>query len=491
MKHTIRHISLSSEKNRGSTILLVIIFGGIFFTILVALSGFVLAENRAQEITREHSVAFNIAEAGLDHYRWYLSHFPGDITDGTNLPGPYVTNYIDPEGSTIGTYSLSIVGNSACGVIQSVDVTSTGSPSEMPSVTSTLWARYAQPSVARYSMIVNASTWFDGTKFHGPMHSNGGLRMDNTSNNASVTSSLSSWSCDPSFGCSPTRTVAGVFGNGLNQNLWKYPTPQMDFAAISSSFSSLKTIAGTSGLYFPRVSTNSSPNFGYHFIFNGNGTVTVKKVTKVNTTLKSVPVDGSTGYSTFTNDYSLITIEVLLGTYVIPANCGVIFVEDNAWIEGSISTKVTLVAANVVNPGVYPNIVLPNNITYTTFDGSAGLTAIASRNLLIGPNTPQDLTLDGIFVAQSGAFGRNLYDCSGGGSAYQYRRNLSMLGTIVSMKRQNNYWLGGCSSGQGNWSGYPDSLWTFIFDRQNSTNPPPFTPSTSSQWQFIDWLQKK
>jgi hypothetical protein len=475
--------------HHGSIMLLVLVFGGIFFTLLMALSGFVLSENRAQDVTRARTEAFSIAEAGLNYYRWFLSHFPGNITNGTGHSGPYINTYADPESGTAGTYNLSIVGNSACGTIQSIDVTSIGISSDAPGVSSTIWARYAKPSVAQYSMIVNASTWFDGTVFHGPMHSNGGLRMDNTSNNASVTSSLSSWSCDSSFGCSPTQTVAGIFGNGMNQNLWNYPTPQMDFAAINASFSSLKTTAQTSGLYFSRISTTNNPHIGYHLIFNGNGTVTMKKVTTVSTTLTSIPVDGSTGYASFANDYSLIVDETVFGTYTIPADCGVIFVEDNAWIEGTVSTKVTVVAANVVNQGVSPNIVLPNNITYTVFDGSTGLTAIASHNVLIGPNTPQDLTLDGIFVAQSGAFGRNLYDCNN--SAYQYRGKLFMLGTIVSMLRQNNYWLGGCSSGQGSWSGYPDSTWTFVFDRQNSTNPPPFTPFTSTQWQFVDWQQKQ
>ncbi|HUX80891.1 MAG TPA: hypothetical protein VMV38_01045 [Candidatus Paceibacterota bacterium] len=475
-------------RTQGSIMLLVIIFGGIFFTMLIALSGYVLAQNHAQDITAQRSEAFGIAEAGLEYYRWFLSHFPGNTTSGTGHSGPYVTTYNDPEGGALGTYTLSIVGNSACGDIQSIDVTSVGTPSNAPTVSSTLTARYAAPSVAHYSLIVNASTWFSGTTFRGPTHSNGGLRMDSTSNNAPVTSSLSSWSCNYSYGCSPSQTVPGVFGSGANQNLWNYPVPQVDFTAISSSFSSLKTIAQTSGIYFPRISTTQKPYLGYHFIFNGDGTVTVKKVTAVSTQLFSLPVDGSTGYSYTARDYSLITNESTLGTYTIPANCGVIFVEDNAWIEGSISGKVTLIAANVANQGVSPSIVLPNNITYTALDGSAGLTAIASRNVLIGPNTPQDLTLDGIFVAQSGAFGRNLYDCSA--PSYQYRGKLTILGTIVSMLRQNNYWIGTCDSGQGSWSGYPDSLWTFVSDRQNAINPPPFTPTTSTQWQFINWQQK-
>lgn len=472
---------MKKHSTRGSIVLIVLIFGGIFFTVLMALSGFVLAQNHAQDITREGAEAFNIAEAGLEHYRWYLSHFPGDIQDGTGHPGPYTTSYPDPQGGTAGTYTLSIVGNVACNVVQSIDVTSTGAPTDGPGVSATLWARYAEPSVARYNMILNASTWFGGGSIYGPIHSNGGLRMDG-SPNAPVTSSVSSWYCDYTFGCNPGQTVPGIFGSGTNQNLWNYPTPQVDFTAIASSFSSLKTIAQTSGLYFPRVSTKKNSHIGYHLIFNGDGTVTVKQVTSVSNTLYSYPADGSANY--FTHDYSLITGETTLGTYSIPSNCGVIFVEDNAWIEGSVSSKVTVVAADVADQGVYPNIVVPNNITYTAFDGSAGLTAIASHDLLIGPNTPTNLTMDGIFVAQSGVFGRNFYSCN---TAYASRSDLNQFGTVVSMLRPVTAWLvgGSCTGGISGYSGG-----TSVFDRQNSTNPPPFTPVTSTQWQFVDWKQE-
>ena len=465
---------------RGSIVLLVLIFGAIFFTVLAALSGFVLAQNHAQDITRARAEGFSIADAGLEYYRWFLSHFPGNTQDGTGHAGPYVTSYADPQGGTAGTYSLSITGNVACGVVQSIDVTSTGVPSDAPGISTTLWARYAEPSVARYNLVLNASTWFGAGPIYGPVHSNGGLRMDG-SPNAPVTSSLSSWYCDYSFGCNPGQTVPGVFGSGTNQEFWSYPTPQVDFTAIASSFSSLKTIAQTSGLYFPRVSTNQNPNLGYHLIFNGDGTVTVKQVTAVNQNLYSYPADGSANW--FVPDYSLISSETTLGTYTIPSQCGVIFVEDNAWIEGSISSKVTVVAADVADQGVYPNIVVPNNITYTAFDGSAGLTAIASHDLLIGPNTPTNLTMDGIFVAQSGVFGRNFYSCN---SSYADRSDLNQFGTVVSTLRPVTAWLvgGSCAGGISGYSGG-----TQVFDRQNSTNPPPFTPTTSTQWQFVDWKQ--
>ncbi len=461
--------------------LLVLVFGAVFFAVIVGLSGFVLEQNRAQEFVRAQSEAFNIAEAGLEYYRWLLSHYPGDTQDHTGHNGPFIVPYVNGEGQNAGTYTLSVVGNEACNAVQSIDVTSKGVPADAPNVSATLWARYAQPSVARYNMILNSSVWFGGGPIYGPVHSNGGIRMDGNPN-APVTSSVTTWTCDPSYGCQGNQTEPGVFGSGTNQDLWSYPTPQTDFAAIASNFSSLKSVAQSEGLYFPRISTSKQYYLGYHLVFNGDGTVTVYKVTDVSKSIRSYPVDGVYGYNK--QDYGLITAETLLGTYTIPANCGLIFVEDNVWMEGSISGKVTVVAANVTTPGVYPNIQLTNNLTYTAFDGTSGLTAIASHSVLINPTAPADLTLDGIFVAQSGAFGMNMYPCS----AYGSKSTLDILGTIVSSMRPITYWWYGGGGGCSGWSGYSNG--TSAFDRQNSTNPPPFTPVTSTQWQFVDWRQE-
>ena len=467
--------------------LLVIIFGAIFFTLLVALSGFVLAQNRAQENTRKRTEAFTIAEAGLEYYRWFLSHFPGNTTDGTNHAGPYVTTYLDPESdSALGTYSLSIVGNSSCGAVQSIDVTSTGVPSDAPGVSSTIVARYAAPSVAAYSYIINSSVWAGADRvINGPYHDNGGVRMDGTTN-APVSSSLSTWTCDTSFGCSKDTTEPGVFGAGGNQNLWSYPTPQVDFSGIQSSFSTLKTTAQASGLYLPRYSTSQKPNMGYHLIFNSNGTVTVNKVTSV-ADLTVTPINTTDG----SNDYTLIKTESPYETLTLPSSCGLIFVEDNTWIEGVIPSKVTLVVANAVDSSILPDVVLHNNITYAAYDGTDGFTVIGAHNILIAPDSPQNMTVNGIFVAQSGAFGRNYYQTSSSNStcnsAYEPRGTLTILGTTVSNLRTGTQWEGvGCGSNSS--AGYQTRI--DAFDRQNSTNPPPFTPTTSTQWQFVDWQEK-
>lgn len=479
-----------TRPSSGSITLLVLVFGAIFFTVLAALSGFILSQNRAQDATREKSEAFSVAEAGLEYYRWFLSHNPGDTEDGTGGPGPYSSAFADPESGAAGTYTLTVTGDSSCGVVQSIDVKSVGVPSDASNTAVTLVARYAAPSVAAYSYIVNSSVWAGSDRvINGPYHSNGGIRMDGTAN-APVSSSLSTWDCDSNFGCSPEQKKAnGVVGSGANQNLWQYPTPQVDFAGIAADFSSLKAAAQGSGIYLPRYSTSSgknpNPNLGYHLIFNSNGTVTIKRVTAVYTLANVQPVDGEASSE---NDYTRIKTESTYETLPVPSQCGLIFVEDNAWLEGSIPAKVTVVAANVTTPGITPDVVLTNNLQYVNTDGTDGLTVISAHDILIAPDSPQNMTLDGIFIAQGGAFGRNYYYYPSGGcnGTYEPRGTLTILGTTVSNLRTGTAWENGCPGGQN--AGYRTRI--DAFDRNLSTDPPPFTPVTSTQWQFVDWRQQ-
>lgn len=472
--------------------LVALVFGSIFIGVLYALSSFLLAQNRQEIEISGQSEGVSIAEAGLEYYRWHLAHFPTDLQNGTGHAGPYTITYKDPEGSTAGSINLSIVGNTACGQLTSIDLTSKGTPSDNTG-SATLFARYAKPTVAQYSYILNDSVWAGADRtILGPYHSNGGIRMDGTAN-APVTSSLSTWTCTSSFGCSYNQTQPGVFGAGPNQNLWSYPTPQVDFSAIQANFSTLKTTAQSSGLYFARISSGSSGSNagkGYHLIFNSNGTVTVKKVTK-ETNTPSIPIDDSSE-TDLEDDYTLINTESTYGTYTIPSSCGLIYVEDNAWIEGTIPSRVTVVAANVTTAGVAPNIMLPNNITYSNASGVSGLTAIAENDVLITPDSPTNMNISGVFIAQSGAFGRNMYTCTE--SPYDINGTLTIHGTTVSNKRTGTQWTyPGSYYGCGLFSGTQTSGYTTrvdAFDRQLSTNPPPFTPTVSTQYQFVDWRQK-
>lgn len=477
--------------SRGYLMLLSLVFGAIFLGLLGALSSFVLLQTRLQDQKDAQSRAFGIAEAGLEYYRWFLAHYPGDVTNGTGIPGPITLAHYDPEGAQTGNYKITLNANSACGQVSSVDIESEGWTLDMPQLKKTISARYAQPSVATYSYILNDSVWAGADRIIlGPYHSNGGVRMDGTAN-SSVTSSVSTWNCTSSYGCSPTQSSApGVVGSGPNQSLWSYPVPQVDFPAIAADFSSLKTTAQANGIYYPRYSSGTDENSnnysrGYHLTFNANGTVTVRRVT---TTAEHyvTPINAAEDDT----DRARISAETTYETRTLPSSCGLIYVEDNVWIDGIIPAKVTVVAANT-SSSLSPSVYLDGNITYGAADGSDGLTVIAENNVLIVPDSPTNMTLNGIFIAQNGAFGRNLYFSSSSKtnchSTYEPKGTLTILGTTVSNKRTGTRWTGsgfGCS-GQAGYSNRIDS-----YDEQMALDPPPFTPVVSTDYELMDWREK-
>lgn len=469
--------------HRGYLMLLALVFGAVFLAVFGGLGMYVLSENRLQSQYASSAEAFSLAEAGLEYYRWHLAHYPDDVQNGTGLPGPYVINYNDPEGGLAGTVTLSINANETCGETTSVDIQSTGVAAEAPGAARTLTARYARPSVGTYSYILNDSVWAGSDRvILGPYHSNGGIRMDGTANSG-VSSSLSTWNCTSSYGCSPAQPTAnGVTGTGTNQQLWEYPVPQVDFGAISADFGTLKTLAQTDGIYYPRYSSGTNQNSesywrGYRLTFNSNGTVTVRTVDDL-TNLGVTPVNSADD----SDDWALINDDDPYETRTIPADCGLIFVEDHVWVEGTIPSKITLVAANVVNAGVEPNAYLLNNLQYGATDGSDGLTLIAERNVLISPSAPNSMTLNGIFIAQGGAFGMNAYDSC---TYADKTGTLTILGTTVSNKRTGTKWTSYCGAYNKGFQSRVDS-----FDRRIATDPPPFTPVVSNDYQFVDWKEE-
>ena len=243
-------------------------------------------------------------------------------------------------------------------------------------------------------------------------------------------------------------------------------------------FSSLKTYAQADGIYLaPYGSTEI--NFsgvltavdGYHLIFNNDGTVDIYQVTNTS---------GFWGYRTgigWTPDFHIISSESFIERRTIPTDCSVIFVEDKVWIEGTVKGKVTVVAADLINGGYNPDAILRDDIDYSTQDGSDGLTVISEFGVYIPPQSPDNLSLKGIFVAQGDRFGRAHY-------TGDLKTQLTMSGAIVSSLRVGTQW----TSGGAPVSGYLNR--DNSFDRLQTTNPPPFTPTSTTTPQYILWREQ-
>jgi hypothetical protein len=478
--------------HRGVTTLLVIIFMSVFMLILSALTGFALEESKFGNAILDREQALNSAEGGLEYYRWFLAHNPNNLTNGTGAAGPYAYTVNDPEtGSLIGTASISVVGNTQCGIVQSIDITSVGKSNLNPGFPRTLFARYMAPSVAGYSYLLNSNVHAGSDRnITGPYFSNGGIRMDGT-NNSLVSSAVSTWVCNGNYGCSPTQNNApGVLGSGSGSALWNYPAASIDFAGITSGLSNIKTYAkNNGGLYFAPAGAGvaNANQRGYHLIFNSDGTVDVYKVTA------TTPVWGYSSQYGWVQENNIIATQTYVGNYTIPASCSVIFVEDRVWVEGVVKGKVTVASADFINANNTTSAFLPNNITYASYDGTSGLSVIAVGDVLIPLNSPDSMELHGIFVAQNGHYGRNFY--TNDSSTYPtyavpaaytssvLQTQLTTDGTVVSNGQTGTQW----SCGSSFCSGYATRV--DAYDELQALSPPPFTPAASTNFQFIEWKE--
>ena len=479
-----------TKYSNGYLLILVLVFGSIFFTIISSFTVFIVTQSRLISQRVEFETAGQIAEAGLNYYKWYLAHYPNDVTNGTGLPGPYVGIYNDPEGGAIGQYSLTIASTTYCGDVASIRVTSVGNTYKQPNVKRTMTARYDKPTVADYAFILNSNVWAGPDReVNGPYHSNGGIRFDGT-NNGSVTSGQTTWSCDGSYGCSPTGNRNGVFTTTGNPNtaLFDYPASNIDFGGITIDLTQMKTRAqNNGGLY---IAPSGGTNAGYRLTFNSNNTVTVRRVTA--TIQHRGNATGAT--SDWTNERNIINTSTLVGTYTVPTACPLIFVEDKIWLEGTVASRVAIAAANPSSASINPSIILQGNITYTSAT-SAGLLAIAEQDVLIGVDVPDTMYINGIYIAQLGKYGRNLYcgstsHCDSSNllpnsptdyRPYAIQTSENFNGTIVSNGRVGTQWVSGATTV----SGFRDRYNTY--DRNLVTNPPPLIPSTSDDYEFSDW----
>ncbi|TSC62885.1 MAG: Uncharacterized protein G01um101448_574 [Parcubacteria group bacterium Gr01-1014_48] len=471
--------------------LIAVVFMGVFGVIMMSLTGFIFIQNNVERAKQNREVALQIAEGGLDYYRWFLAHNPNDMQDGTGAPGPYVHVFADPEGGNIGEFSLAINDNQKCGEVTVIDIVSTGSAYKDPSLTRVVKGRYARPSIAEFAYILNSNVWAGADReIYGPYHSNGGIRMDGT-NHSSVTSSISDippgpgWFCTSSFGCSGAgEWKPGVFGAGSGSALWNFPIPNINFAGITTDLVNMKTRAiNNGGIYI----ASSAPFKGSHIVLKSDRTYDLFRIKAISPWVWGRHIDDMVWHK----DEHIIQNEEFQGNYPIPANCGLIFVEDDVWLEGVVKGKITVASANTTDASVDTTVVLNNNITYTTSGGPDGLLVVAEKSIVIPLVSPNDMQLNGIFIAQKGYYGRSLYLDNGSKkvpaaySSYVKRNSLTTNGTIVSAGRVGEKWnCGGVYC-----SGY--NTRTNSYDRKLVNDPPPLTPYSSTQYEFTEWRQEK
>lgn len=466
----------------GDILVSVLVFSAIAITITIGLVNWGGTLLKSVRTVAEREQALQVAEAGIDYYRWHLAHFPTDFKDGTQENGPYVHEFKDKDGNTIGTYTLTITPPPVGSTV--VTILSEGSLASNPSISRKIKTVLAIPSLAQYATAANDNMRFGpGTVIYGPVHSNYGIHFDGITYGL-MTSALSTYT-DPDYNA--TRWAVYTLSNPADPNPptpfpprvdvftagRKISVPAIDFTGLTANLSQLKILAQEDGVYLSPSQYNGNSALGYHITFNTNDTFSVRVVRSVNT-----PPSGCSN-ALNQNQWGTWSIyrETSATTHNIPAN-GVIFVEDDVWVDGTInSARVTVAAGRLPDqgPSEWANITVNSDLHYTNYNGTDVIGLISQGNINAGLYSDNYLDIDAALVAQNGRVGRYYYSwrC---GSNYQ-REEINLYGMIATNQRYGFAYTDN--------TGYEDR--NISYDPNLLYGPPPSFPLTSSYYSTLSW----
>ena len=441
------------KAHRGSILLFVMIFGAIATTLIITgVAGYAIYENKASNMKHNRDSAFHIAEAGISYYRWHLAHSSTDYYDGTGgQPGPYVHEYKDKNGNTLGYFSLEIdsplTGSSV------VTIRSTGWVTNQPQSKRTIQVRVGFPSLTNYTFLSHAAMSFSFTTVvHGPVHSNGEIRFDGETD---------SW----------VDSHIRVQGGGHPKSFWRYPVKEIDFDSISSDLEGIHNSASSTYAHL-----SSSGKEGWHIVFNGDK----YNVYKVNTRdcyngegrwrqnkWKGWYWDGTT-YC-----YDIGTESLYSSNNPIPAN-GAIFSEDDTWVEGVVNGRVTVGVGKIPVQSPYKKLYINNNLTYTAKSSDDVIGLLAQGDIIAPYEVPDNMEIDAAILSQYGSISRPFYDSS-------VKTSLTVFGSQISFASGGWKWV----NGWGNIiSGFHDT--DHSYDGNLKYYPPPGFP-VGSVYELISW----
>lgn len=454
-------------------------------TLLAGLLVFVASSQRRSSDEASRQQALQLSETGIYFYRWYLAHnLDGknaqqvkDFWEGGTAYGvdsPYEVEVTEKDGTPIGKYRLEVDIPSVNSTI--VNVTSTGWTYRHVDVKRSVKVRFRRPSWSEYSVLANDVMRFGGgTTVQGPIHSNNGIRFDGVANNLVTSSVEDYWDPDTS------STKPGVWTSLANENEvflagYNFPVPAVDFSGVTTDLALIKSEAESDGIYLAEATyegescgwswtgwpppiwefgctTADVPVRGYHLTLRTDDKVEVRRVLNY----------GSSSFRI--NDESDPQV------FDLPSN-GLIFVENDLWVEGQINGVQLTIASADLDSGVDTNIYINNDVLYSNYDGTDVLGLIAENDISVGLYSEDNLEIDGALLAQKGNVGRNHYSST----SYRWRDEITVYGAIATNQRYGFAWTDG--------TGYNSR--NLYFDNNLLYTPPPYFP-TGTEYELDLW----
>jgi len=481
---------------RGSALAMALVMIVIVAITLTSLLGYISSQIRYSKDRVERERAFQVAEAGAYYYRWYLAHQVSGKTaaqiedfwqtgNPIGVTDPYSGTFNDSENMPVGEYELNVDPPGDGSTI--VTVTSTGWTNNKPNIKRTVQVRFRRPSWSEYTFLSNSFLNFgDQSTVYGKIHSNDGIRFDGLAYN--VVSSAKARFNDPSIGGSsldfgvhttvtpaddlapaypwPPGTVpvrSDIFMGGR-----EFPVPEVSFSGVATDLDNMKAQAQAgSGQYFAAIATSNGKPGGRRVILKNDGTYDICAISKANETTHSIS-------KYWKNDLSgtCDTCSGACATNYPIINNGVIFVEDNIWVEGSINNKrLTIAAANLSGGSNQADIYIGignDNLRLAAYDCANMLGLVAQRDIRVLNSCPEDFIVDAALLAQTGLVG-----IVGGTSGT--KNSLTFNGAISSYLQ--TFFFNGTS-------GFDDR--TYNFNNKLLDCPPPYFP-TGTEYAIDLW----
>ncbi|MFZ2192756.1 MAG: pilus assembly PilX N-terminal domain-containing protein [Candidatus Moraniibacteriota bacterium] len=448
MKQVLNKKEACFKKQRGSTLAYVLVIMTVVTIILVSMLGYITSQIKFSINRVEKEKAFQIAEAGIYYYRWYLAHETSgktalEINSFLETGGPMGFSPDPVEYyNSMGAYQLSIEPPAIGSTI--INVESTGWSNKFPDMKRTVKVRFRRPSWSEYSFLSNSFMNFGSeAEVYGKVHSNDGIRFDGLAHN--TVSSLLPRFNDPTWGGNSQEFGVHTTVNPADAHAPAYPWPdgtiperpdvfmggrefpisEVSFTGVSANLTNMynKAISG-SGRYFD----NSGQ--GRRIIIKSNGTYDVCKVNSANSNTHVISsfdgiVSGASGSYSGTNGNTCTTSSccifsscpyiqsnrqsrgkcVSLDNYSI-INNGVIFVDNSIWLDGTVNNKRITVVARGASSDIYIGTT-NSNIRYVAYNCDNSLGLIAERDVRVLGTCPDQYVVDAAILAQLGTVGIN------------------------------------------------------------------------------------
>lgn len=498
----------------GTALVYALVIMSATSVILISLMQYIVSQIKFGYNRVEKEEALQIAEAGMYYYRWYLAHETSGKTaqqiqtfwDGTPL-GTDLGNAYQADYESRGTYEISVTKPSAGST--SVLVESTGWTNKEPGIKRTVRVRFRRPSWSEYIFLSNSFMNFgDQAEVFGKVHSNGGIRFDGLAHNV-ISSLLARFddttyggnrqefgvhtTVNPADGAAPAYPwPAGTVPNrpDIFEAGREFPVPEVSFNGVVTDLANMKSQAQAGhGNYF------NGAGEGRRIILKTDGTFDACTAVDQNDNTHAIQgyngiISDASGSYSGTNGNVCTTNHCCSGSacpliqnsrpsrgrcvsassYSIVDN-GVIFVENNAWVEGSVSNKkVTVVAAKLSGGGSDADIYIGisnNDIRLASYDCNNILGLVAQRDVTVLNDCPTNFIIDAALLAQTGRVG-----IVGGMAGKQ---SLTFNGAIASYL-QPFFQNGG--------SGFSDR--TYNFNNNLLYCPPPYFP-TGTEYSIDLW----